>query len=69
MKIFLQSLLVLLGFICISIFVIIWFIMIPYALISYSLSIITITISTVLWIIGILSIAIAITTINDYKRF
>ena len=66
MKILLQSLLVLLGVICTSIFVITWFIIVPYALISYSLSIITITISIVLWIIGILFIAMALT--DDYKR-
>lgn len=66
MKILLQSLLVLLGAICTSIFVITWFITVPYILISYSLSIITVTISIVLWIIGILFITIAL--INDCKR-
>lgn len=66
MKILLQSLLVLLGAICISVFVITWFITVPYILISYSLSIITVTISIVLWIIGILFITMALT--DDYKR-
>ena len=66
MKILLQSLLVLLGVICTSIFVITWFITVPYILISYSLSMITVTISIVLWIIGILFITIAL--INDCKR-
>ena len=66
MKILLQSLLVLLGAICTSIFVITWFITVPYILISYSLSIITVTISIVLWIIGILFITIALT--DDCKR-
>ena len=66
MKILLQSLLVLLGVICTSIFVITWFIMVPYILMSYSLSIITVTISIVLWIIGILFITMALT--DDCKR-
>ena len=66
MKILLQSLLVLLGAICTSIFVITWFITVPYILISYSLSIITVTISIVLWIIGILFITIAL--IDNCKR-
>ena len=66
MKILLQSLLVLLGVICTSIFIITWFITVPYILISYSLSIITVTISIVLWIIGILFITIALT--DDCKR-
>lgn len=66
MKILLQSLLVLLGVICTSIFVITWFITVPYILISYSLSIITVTISIVLWIIGILFITMALT--DDCKR-
>lgn len=66
MKILLQSLLVLLGAICTSIFVITWFITVPYILISYSLSIITVTISIVLWIIGILFITMALT--DDCKR-
>ena len=66
MKILLQSLLVLLGVICTSIFVITWFIIVPYILISYSLSIITVTISIVLWIIGILFITMALT--DDCKR-
>lgn len=66
MKILLQSLLVLLGAICTSIFVITWFIIVPYILISYSLSIITVTISIVLWIIGILFITMALT--DDCKR-
>lgn len=66
MKILLQSLLVLLGIICTSIFVITWLIIVPYILISYSLSIITVTISIVLWIIGILFITMALT--DDYKR-
>ena len=66
MKILLQSLLVLLGVICTSIFVITWFITVPYILISYSLSIITVTISIVLWIIGILFITMAL--IDDCKR-
>lgn len=67
MKILLQSLLVLLGAICTSIFVITWFITVPYILISYSLSIITVTISIVLWIIGILFITMALT--DDCKRY
>ena len=66
MKILLQSLFVLLGIICTSIFVITWFIIIPYILMSYSLSIITVTISIVLWIIGILFITMALT--DDCKR-
>lgn len=66
MKILLQSLLILLGIICTSIFVITWLIIVPYILISYSLSIITVTISIVLWIIGILFITMALT--DDYKR-
>lgn len=66
MKILLQSLLVLLGIICTSIFVITWLIIVPYILISYSLSIITVTISIVLWIIGILFITMALT--DDCKR-
>lgn len=66
MKILLQSLLVLLGAICTSIFVITWFIIVPYILMSYSLSIITVTISVVLWIIGILFITMALT--DDCKR-
>lgn len=66
MKILLQSLLVLLGSICTSIFVITWFIIVPYVLISYSLSIITVTISIVLWIIGILFITMALA--DDCKR-
>ena len=66
MKILLQSLLVLLGAICTSIFVITWFIIVPYILMSYSLSIITVTISIVLWIIGILFITMALT--DDCKR-
>lgn len=66
MKILLQSLLVLLGVICTSIFVITWFIIVPYILMSYSLSIITITISIVLWIIGILFITMALT--DDCKK-
>lgn len=66
MKILLQSLLVLLGIVCTSIFVITWFITVPYILISYSLSIITVTISIVLWIIGILFITMALT--DDCKR-
>ena len=66
MKILLQSLLILLGVICTSIFVITWFIMVPYILMSYSLSIITVTISIVLWIIGILFITMALT--DDCKR-
>ena len=66
MKILLQSLLVLLGVICTSIFVITWFITVPYILISYSLSMITVTISIVLWIIGILFITIVLT--DDCKR-
>ena len=66
MKILLQSLLVLLGIICTSIFVITWLIIVPYVLISYSLSIITVTISVILWIMGILFIAIAL--MNDCKR-
>ena len=66
MKILLQSLLILLGIICTSIFVITWFITVPYILISYSLSIITVTISIVLWIIGILFITMALT--DDCKR-
>ena len=66
MKILLQSLLVLLGAICTSIFVITWFITVPYILISYSLSIITVTISIVLWIIGILFITMALT--DNCKR-
>lgn len=66
MKILLQSLLILLGTICTSIFVITWFIIVPYILMSYSLSIITVTISIVLWVIGILFITIALT--DDCKR-
>ena len=66
MKILLQSLLVLLGIICTSIFVITWLIIVPYILMSYSLSIITVTISIVLWIIGILFITMALT--DDCKR-
>ena len=67
MKILLQSLLILLGIICASVFIIMWFIMIPYVLMSYSLSIITVTISVILWIMGILFIAIAL--MNDCKRY
>lgn len=66
MKILLQSLLVLFGVICTSIFVITWLITVPYILISYSLSIITVTISIVLWIIGILFITMALT--DDCKK-